>query len=703
MAANDQHDILLNGQGYQLVRAKSGAARAWKRTGVPNIPGSRFPDEERYTSYDMPGTVRFSEVFDDWSGGFGYAYRAPPLPYRYVPTDARAIPVPNAVHWSENFDLRFQRQAVHCQALMTATLFDDIDNDQVSGVQWMIDLPLKSPTPPVGFGGVFAYGRRQNLVTDRDSWVQYPKTGVFPPALDATFRSTTSRNGLEGPPAIFGSYMYVGGGSGNFYRFDLDGTNPTQGPIPAQGFVNAEARLWAKIGAKGLPNALMSIAAGVNASLNPNGMLAADWSATLPVGNGQRAIGDMAAIGVSASGAQVFCGLADGLYAGDQGGRFVNVTGELAGQANQDNFRDLCIHDGLVIGQHISGIYAHNPFTTALARTKQIGPVVRSNRSPVQGFDTAVESFGGWLYAAKWTGSQSWLMAGMDETGQGDYRWNLLNRIPAPGRVSRLHFDGITYASGSPAAAIPNRMWVAMEGSFGAMAVGGTVAPLYFQPIPRLNANPLAPDPVFSANYNGSARMVMPRSDRGAPGVLKMYEYAEVWADAFLSGSRYADVYYRIDDGARTLLGRAQSSPLSTLYFTISNPSFYSGRSIELDVESYDATPGTCQVYRSFVLYGALRPNSVDVIDATIHIGDNVPDRRGAPMRPGRLMIDELRSYADPQRLGGQALTLIDLAGATQQVVVVSPISETEFYQDGGRDAEIAAGVKLAVLTYSGV
>lgn len=679
MAANDQYDVLLNGQGYMLVRSKSMAARAWKRSGVNVSPAGQSPDEGRFNA--GPAEIRFADTWDDFSGGFGYAYRTSP----------------NGIHWSENMDTRFAGQAVHCQALLNATLYDDIDGDQAGGVQWLYDLPLKTPTPSTGFGAVFAYGRRQNVTGDRDSWRLAPKSNLFPAAMDATAMTVTTRNGLDGPPAVFGSYMYVGGASGNFYRFDLDGTNGTLGPTPARGFVNAGNRLWAKGGPSNkLSTWVQSIAAPGATGNTAMGMTLGDWSATLSIGNGQRNIADMAALG-----GQVFLGLPDGLYAGDQSGSFFNVTGELAQQANQDNFRDLCVHDGQVVGQHVSGIYAYDPTNTSVARVRQIGPVGHSNRSPVQGFDTAVESFGGWLYAAKWTGSQSWLMAGRD-TGSG-YRWNLMNRVPVPGRVSRLHVDGITYGSGGPAVAIPNRLWVAMEGSFGDMlGTNGSLAPLFFQPIPRLNGNPLAPNPVFSANYNGSARMVGGRSDRGAPGVLKMYEYAEVWADAFLSGSRYADVYYQIDDGPRTLLGRAQTSPVSRLYFTQSNPTFYRGRSIEWDMESFDATPGTCQAYRAVEIYGKMRPKVAAVYDAVIHVGDNVPDRRGTPLRPGRVMIDELRSYEDPDQLGGQALTLIDLAGATQQVVLVPPITESEFYQDGSKDPEIAASVRLAVLTYSG-
>ena len=662
---------------------RSGVNRSWKRSGVNVSPVGGSPGESRFNA--AQADIRFAEVFDDFSGGFGYAYRT-------------AAPA-NGIHWSENMETRFPGQAVHCQRLMTASVFDVFDGAPVGGFEWLTDLALTGPTPAVGFGAVYAYGNRQNVIGDTDSWLLYPKSNAFPAAMDEEYASTTTRNGRLGPPAAFGSYFYVGGGTGVFYQIGLDGKVTTAGPSALMGFVNSGNRLWGKIRARGtsstgnpLANAVTSLAAGADAAILAN------WSATIPVGNGAQNIADMESLG-----GQVFLGLPDGIYAGDQTGTFSNVTGGVA--SNADNFRDMCIHNGTVVGQHIGGIIAYDPANTVGSRVRQIGPVPRSNRSPVQGFATAVESFGGWLYAAQFNGSQSYLMAGR-ESPAGGWQWHVQQRIPAPGRVSRIHVDNVTAGSGSPYVGLPNRLWVAMGGSHSQMIQVGT-APLYFSPVPGQDNNPLGAQPYFSANYMGSATMVLPRADHGAPGVAKIFEYVDIWADGFLSGSRYADVYYTTDTsptlGAVTwYVGRAQQSPVSRLYINAGSYSTYSGRSIEVQLNSFNSTPGTCQVYRSVVVYGVMRPQTADIIDAVVHIGDNVPDRRGVPMRPGRAQIDELRSFADPNRLGGQVLTLIDLAGATQQVVVVPPIGESEYYQDGARDPEIAATVRMAVLTLSG-
>jgi hypothetical protein len=268
-----------------------------------------------------------------------------------------------------------------------------------------------------------------------------------------------------------------------------------------------------------------------------------------------------------------------------------------------------------------------------------------------------------------------------------------------------LHVDGITYGSGAnPATSVPNRMWVAMEGTFGyAVAGEATLAPLYFQPIPRMGGNPLAPQAAFSANYNGSARLDLPSWDRNAPGTTKIYETVEVWADNLASGSRWGNVYLTVDHGARVLVGTANTSPVSVIPLgSLSNGYFPSGKSYELSYESFTNTAGSSPVLRSLVVRGKLRPTVVDTITAAVRIADDLPDRRGTPMRPGAVMLEDLRALADPNRSGGTPAQLVDLAGATQYAVVVPPLSEYEVYQEGDEAPEMGVTVTMALLSFSG-
>ena len=59
-------------------------------------------------------------------------------------------------------------------------------------------------------------------------------------------------------------------------------------------------------------------------------------------------------------------------------------------------------------------------------------------------------------------------------------------------------------------------------------------------------------------------------------------------------------------------------------------------------------------------------------------------------------MLAELRAMAQ----SGSPVQLVDLAGATQYVSVLAPISEQETYQAGEDNPEIAATVKMSVLSY---
>src|SRR4029434_2308632 len=90
-----------------LARGRN-RGRAWRRASVPSIPGSPSPSEQRFGT--TPANVAFREVFDDFSGGDGHAYRA--------------VAPPNGIHWSENCDTRWPGQIVHCQALVEVTVPD---------------------------------------------------------------------------------------------------------------------------------------------------------------------------------------------------------------------------------------------------------------------------------------------------------------------------------------------------------------------------------------------------------------------------------------------------------------------------------------------------------------------------------------------------------------------------------------------------
>ncbi len=148
---NQQHDIYLNGNGYMLVRhpgtKQLASGRAWSRRGTSDLPRRSFLYDEGPYGH-QPDEIDHASIFNDFSGGFGAAYRHPETP--------------NMVSFSENMDLRFPNQMVHCQALQL------LPNTRYSGsnanVEWIEDVPLPGvSSPPAGAGGVLVYGNSAPL------------------------------------------------------------------------------------------------------------------------------------------------------------------------------------------------------------------------------------------------------------------------------------------------------------------------------------------------------------------------------------------------------------------------------------------------------------------------------------------------------------------------------------------------------------
>ncbi len=663
MPAGMAGDFLLDGKPFLLQRGLPGGGRAWRRTGISDAPSRRNTADTQYGN--LPDEVDHPEVWNDWSGGAGHAYRTPDNP--------------NTYHWGENVETRFPGQLVHAQQLQLLPARYASTNLNVDD---FLDVPLPGVArPPAGAGAVLAVGR--GFV------VSYAPTGLNTAgsAFDRIYEATGGGAlAFRGRPATFGSFTYVGNNDGSgFYQRGHDGLTYTlSNVLPGKFFQNTGNRLWRFHGV----NLAQNCAAGADP------LISANWSATYNIGNGEAAVESAIDLG-----GNIFAGLAEGLFQGDFSGTFVNVTPDLRFQRHPDNCRDLAAYQNTIVAPHVGGVYEFYASSTQ-AEAREIGPGARvTARSPVRGRARAVRSLGPWVYAGLWTGSQSYLLAGRDASDGLPYVWHIQQRLPHVAKVRRIHVDGITTPSGGGAAngsinttEIPNRLWVATDAS---TAVTGT-APLYYAPVPRGHDNPLA-DPTFTANYCGSARIDFGSTDWGSPGTPKVFRALEVWADALLTGAQYADVYYAIDNGSRTYLGRAQTSPKTTLFFPAGDGLFQTGQQIALSVESYTASFNVSPVYRSFVLRGALRPGAAKTITAAVRLADNLQDRTGNQMRPGALMLQELRDMAD----GATPRKLIDLTGAANWVAVLQPVEEVEVWQEGVDEPELAATVKMAVLTFT--
>lgn len=659
---NQAYDFMLNGQGYMLVRDPKSNGRSWLRRGTSDLPRRSFYfQEDRYGN--QVDEVDHVEYWEDWSGGYGSAYRAGPDDNHYL--------------FAQNFDARYPRQLIHCQNLSL------LPNTTYSGsnlnVEYITDIPPLVSPQPAGAGAVLVVGR--NFVSS------FTPTTLLTMASQFNMKAEATGQMSQGRPAIFGSYTYIATGTG-FYQRGFDGNTYTLNTLMnAQGFGNYRNVLWRRH----TGNLLQEVPAGSD----PMGT--GNWSATLNIGNGQQPISDILERGDS-----LFLGAADGLYQGDVSGTFFNVTPEARDVRHVDNGRDLYAYDGGVIFGGAPGLYWYQPAQYGGARgdSFEVGPQgVTSGRNPVRGRNRAGTAVGPWAYAGMFTGSQSWILAGgVEASGRGSpYNWHTMQLLPHTAKINRIHFDAITNASGQYTE-IPSRLWVSTEASFGALT--NATAPLYVAPVPRLNQNPLT-DLAFTPNYCGSARIDFPFTDWQMPGVFKIFRSLEIYADNLASGAQYADVWATVDAGARTYVGRANQSPKSTLYFPGDNGTFLSGIAIQLSIESYTFSSLITPVYRGVVLRGPVTPRSVDVVTAVVHISDEVRDRFGNEMRDGATMIQELRNLADPYISGRNPIMMLDLAGATQWVRVLPSIEEQEIHQAGDRPLEVAATIRLACLDFT--
>ncbi len=675
-------DFLLNGRGYLLSKPGNGRGRAWHRVGRPDTPirmGSRSEEQAGYGGVDPQ--LDYPEVWDDWSGGYGHAYRSP---------DA-----PNTYHWAENFDARFPKQLVHCQQprpLYTA-----------NSVYWMC-LPDAATGTRLslenidGFADGFAFntaattndmaGKQQVVLLGRDAWATVAPAAPGTTAAWEGWISVvyTSGNSFEGPAlapgAVYGSYLVFGSmvyTTFNMVEHDA-GSVTYPDNLPGRYFAVAGNQLWRAHGPTP-DNSFYLQNCGNTAGIASSG----SWGATYNIGDQQAPI--KALIGADD---QIFAGTARGLFAGDQSGTFVNVLSTIAQQSHPDNCRDLAIFEGAVVAPTLAGVFGYRPSTGMVEDLA----VPRADRSPVNGRVRAVRAYGRYLYGGLYTGSRSHLVCG-ERRGQ-KMIWHTLQRMPHTTKVGRLYVDGISTYSLSPVA---NTFWLSTEAS---IDPSGT-APVYWWKIPSLDGNPLMASPGFSANYVGSARIDLGSTDWGAPGTPKEYRAVEVWSEALASGAQWCDIYATIDERNRWKLGTVAQSPKDTLYFPTTNASQYTGQAIRLSLESYTASAGVTPVYRAIVLRGNLHPRYTDEITAVVRIADDMVDRQGGPMRSGAAQLQELRDLGNPDANGLQVVDLVDPLGASWKVKLLGPPEEQEQFVGVGDLSypEIQATIRMVIERFS--
>lgn len=677
MATNRlRYDFVINGKGFLLYRDPQGG-RSWNRTSTPDTPVKVFARSEEGGQYGgVDPQVDYPEVWDDWSGGYGY--------------DERPEDRPNTYRDSINFDARFPGQLILCQD--PQLLYSARFTPTVNTANWAL---IREGATGVA-DGVFSFSGSSQLSFERV--VVYGKNGMGFGGLDVLAtrnfnfdicHTISQAYDLLHPAALYGSAMYFGNRGGTCFAY----VNPAGSCLIASmsGFRFAVAgnQLWRAHG----PNPDRAIY--LQNCGNPNGVAtAANWGATYNIGDNNSTIHSL--IGYDD---QIFAGTPKGLYAGDQTGTFINVLSQLSQQVHPDNCRDLAIFEGAIVAPHVAGIFAYRPSNGSIDDLS----LPRSTESPIQGQIRAIRSYGRWLYAGLYTGSESYLLAGerkFEGNNQSRIAWHPLQKFSEITKVGRIFVDGLSTYSITP---VPNNMWVTTEAS----TITTGTAPVYYWPIPTLDGNPRQPTPGFTPRFVASARIDFGSVNAKAPGVRKLYRSVEIWSENF-NNIRTGAVYYELDGcGSWALLG-GFSSPKAVQFFPASESSFVTGYSIRLRLEVHIiAGKGTSvsPVVKSVILRSSLDPEYIDEITATARIADGMRDRQNFEMPSAKNMMNHLRSLApaDSHFASTYIHRLVDPVGEEWWVKVLGPPQEREIYPGRGENErpEIAATIKMAVMTFS--
>lgn len=701
VAVNQQFDFLLQSpggpqNGYMLQR--SGNARSWHRTGVPDIPTKRLPQDQNYGN--VSDTLDHPEVIDDWSGG--------PGEFR------RTASNPNAYAWSINMDTRFPGMMIHSQAPQL------LDNVVYSGAalnaNWITTVPMGSLAQTLA-------GQGAVLVLGNGYLARYEPVAAA--SFILAFESTDAPTKWGRRPAIYGSFMYLPNLTGTaWYRRGLADLLFTYSALATVGvsdwFAVSSQQMWFEAGGRGR---LRSFTSSEGNLLN-----GANLGATVQVGNGYFATRDAVALED-----QLIVGSSDGMYAGNTTGTFNNVINDTATSFNPENFAALTTHQGYVVGAAGAHIWAFHP-STIQSITREIGPPYLG-MAPTLGTGPAyvgrfqaVTSYGRWLYTSLFTGSGSIFWAGFDPGGEGPFTWYPLHDFLGMNvKVTQIHVDGITTNSGGQM--IPRRIFAVCDASWGAQA--GATAPIVFWPIPDGDDNPVLSQS-FTPNFMGSASIETSYDDWQAPGTPKVWRQANIYgsrlpitpyvgwklgplqpATPMYCGTNNSIILYPpmpaftlsyvIDAGAQIALVNATGTGTvnGNIYF---NPGgSITGHEIRWRLDSQPTNNigilpavSAWPVYRAIIGRGAVAPPVFETIEVKAEVGR--PDRRGGNARTNAgQLVTELRDYATGT--GPQILT--DLVGNTYYVKVQGPIEEEEFWQQGRDDPQVIAGFRMAVLSFS--
>lgn len=372
----------------------------------------------------------------------------------------------------------------------------------------------------------------------------------------------------------------------------------------------------------------------------------------------------------------LYVGKRDGLYAlgGSEDGKAIQIAPELRAPAHADNCRNMRAWHGYLWVPHQRGFFAYRSLGSSGFTVTSCSLGSRAGQSsPVRGLVTAMTGDDRWLYAALWTGEDTYILAGREiRNGEDAYApliWHTLWHLPDE-RVYSMHIG----ATGNTP-----RLWLGVAGN------------IRYVDLPYGTDNPMQDT---SCTYETDGTLYLSRHSWAAPSTRKLFKSVEIMADN-LQNSQHIDVYYRLDGrqrwhavGEYPPSNRATMSPRHVLSF---GQTGVVGRRIELKLVVHASSTINPPIIRAVVVRAAERPVAQEIITAVVRCSDNLPTRTGGRFPDtGATQLARLKALTTER-----AVQLDDMVDYKRFVIVLSPINEAVSKQENTATREVLATVRM--------
>jgi len=508
----------------------------------------------------------------------------------------------------------------------------------------------------VGFfeqdGMLFAIGGRHCVSIETDGTV-----GV---AQDFGAGKVATDCGVFGWGAPAAAYGYVGMGYAEPFWERAANANPALGWTQAAALYMGQIsvfkdRLWASTTA----HEVQPVATAPKTATN--------WGARYGIGDPGKSITELAELADL-----LYVGKTNGLFALDSSGLGQMATPELGRAVAAANCVQMGAWHGSMWVPHERGLFNYRSMgAQGFLVTPATPGAFAVEDNPIKGKITALVGDDRWLYVALYTaGADTYILAGRqsmgDEQAFGPMIWHPLAHL-ASMKVEAMHISGLW---GNP------RLFFA----YGANDMAYII-------LPRKGENPIS-DTAY--RYATSGSIYYPAHCSLSPTTTKIYKSIQIGGSK-LTATRYADVYYRIDEGPWLLAGRANRSPRDIVILPAAGVSGLE-MEIRLDLTLPDATE-TPRIY-SVVVRCVERPPSIKVFTVAVRCADGMMRNNNTrERRTGAEILLELEGLAQLD----EAVLLRDTIGIERWVLILPPIGEVETVQRDSQIPEKVAMVKMVL------